>query len=123
MKVVVNVPDRDAPFLDKGDPVKVETDAVEGRKFVGGIARTAFAEDPVTRSLRAEIDLDNSDGRLRPGQAGRVTISLRARDILAIPVTALFEAPVARDGGLLSRVGWARRPHSGHARRGSRRSS
>jgi RNA polymerase sigma factor (sigma-70 family) len=98
MKVVVNVPDRDAPFLDNGDPVTVEMDAVEGRKFVGVIARTAFAEDPVTRSLRAEIDLDNNDGRLRPGQAGRVTISLRARDILAIPVTALFDAPVGRDG-------------------------
>jgi RND family efflux transporter MFP subunit len=98
MKVVVNVPDRDAPFLDKGDPVTVEMDAIEGRKFAGVIARTAFAEDPVTGSLRAEIDLDNNDGPLRPGQAGRVTISLRARDTLAIPVTALFEAPVGRAG-------------------------
>jgi RND family efflux transporter MFP subunit len=98
MKVVVNVPDRVAPFLDKGDPATVEMNAVEGRKFVGVIARTAFAEDPGTQSLRAEIDLDNDDGRLRPGQAGIVTISVRARDILAIPVTALFDAPVGRDG-------------------------
>ena len=124
MKVVVNVPDRDAPFLDKGDPVTVEMDAVEGRKFAGVIARTAFAEDPVTRSLRAEIDLDNNDGRLRPGQAGRVTIAPSScRDTLAIPVTALFEAPVGHLPELATaRARTALRPDSGHDRGEVRRS-
>ncbi len=65
MKVVVNVPDANAPFLDKGDPVDVWMDAQPDRKYAGVIARTAFAEDPATRTLRAEIDIHNNDGRLR----------------------------------------------------------
>ena len=99
MKVVVNVPDADAPFLENGDPADVWMDAQRDRKYAGVIARTSFAEDPVSRTLRAEIDIDSNDHRLRPGQAGKVTIGLRARDnVLAIPVTALFEAPLGRDG-------------------------
>ncbi len=65
-------------------------DALLDRAYKGTIARTAVAEDKGT--LRAEIDLDNSDGRLRPGQAGHVTITLEDHpDVLTIPMTAILE--------------------------------
>jgi RND family efflux transporter MFP subunit len=90
MRVVVGVPDRDAPLLDKGDLVTVRIDALGGRVYRGTVARTAVAEDPISRTLRAEIDLGNPDGRLRPGQHGTVSIVLEDRDDrLTIPASAI----------------------------------
>jgi len=96
VKVIVDVPDVDAPYLDKGDRAIVRIDALGGRAYQGAIARTALAQDPATRTVRAEIDLKNEDGRLRPGQYGRVTIDLQdRRDVLSIPVSALFDRSAA----------------------------
>ena len=92
VKVIVDVPDVDAPYLDKGDRAIVKIDALGERAYQGAIARTALAQDPVARTVRAEIDLKNEDGRLRPGQHGRVTIDLQdRRDVLSIPASALIE--------------------------------
>jgi HlyD family secretion protein len=79
VRVVVHVPDRDVPLLDKGDRVAVRIDAMPGRLFEGAVSRTAYAEDPARRSLRTEIDLENADGLLRPGQSGQVVITLEHR--------------------------------------------
>ena len=91
MRVVVLVPDRDVPYLDEGDPVTVQIDALGARGvFQGRIARTAYALDQ-DRTLRAEIDLPNADGRLRPGQFGRVEIELETREnVLTIPSSAIM---------------------------------
>ena len=90
VRVVVLVPDGDAPRLDRGDPATVRIDALGGREYRGVVSRTAFAEDPATRTLRAEIDLENADGRLRPGQFGSATISLEERSgVLSIPSSAI----------------------------------
>jgi HlyD family secretion protein len=96
VRIVVKVPDRDAVFLDKGDTATFRPDALPERTYRGPIARTAVAEEQGT--LRSEIDLDNSDGRLRPGQLGHVTIALEDRpDTLTIPMTAILEeGPEAR---------------------------
>ena len=76
VRIVVPVPDRDALYLDPGDPATFRAHALGDREYRGKIARTSFAEDARDQTLRAEIDLDNADGRLRPGQFGRVTINL-----------------------------------------------
>jgi HlyD family secretion protein len=90
VRVVVAVPDRDATLLDKGDPVTFRPDALPDRTYQGTISRTAVAENNGT--LRAEIDLDNADGRLRPGQAGPVTITLEDHPgTLTIPMSAIPE--------------------------------
>jgi Cu(I)/Ag(I) efflux system membrane fusion protein len=48
--------------------------------------------------MRVEIDLDNADGRLRPGQNGRVEIQLDSpRDAISIPSAAVGRS---RDGSL-----------------------
>jgi HlyD family secretion protein len=93
MRFVVNVPEQDAPLLDEGDQAKVR---IEGLGFPtvyqGKIARTAYAVDPNSGSVRAEIDLTNSDGRFRPGQFGTATIVLiRKENVLTIPRSAIVE--------------------------------
>ncbi len=90
MRVVVQIPDRDVNFTDKGDKATVELDALPGQKFEGKVARTAGSEDQHTRLMRIEIDLPNPTGRIKQGMFGQVTIILeKSDDPMTIPTAAL----------------------------------
>jgi RND family efflux transporter MFP subunit len=91
VRVVVQVPDRDAPYADRGDPAIVEVDALAGKTFRGAISRTQGSQDTLTRTMRVEIDLPNPTAELRPGMFGKVTISLqKATNALTIPSGCLI---------------------------------
>src|SRR5262249_1569434 len=90
MRVVVQIPDRDVPYADPGDPAEVEIDALPGQKFPAKISRIASSEDPQTRLMRVEIDLPNPMGKIRRGRDGRVTILReKAGDVFSVPPSCL----------------------------------
>jgi RND family efflux transporter MFP subunit len=87
MHVSVDVPDQLAESLDKGDKA---TFHVNKHDYEGVVSRVAFALDPTTNTVRAEIDLDNTDGKLRPGQSGFARITLRTDEgVLTVPSSAI----------------------------------
>jgi HlyD family secretion protein len=94
MRVVVQVPDRDVPYTNPGAPAFVEIDALPEthlKKIQGQVARIAAAEDPQTRLMRVEIDLPNTDGRLRQGMYGKVRIVLEnSPSVLSLPTSCLM---------------------------------
>lgn len=90
MRVKLMVPDADVPFTNAGDEAEVTIDALPHRTFKGKVSRTAGAEDPETRTMRVEIDLDNKEGILRDGMYGKATIMLeKSSKGLAIPSSYL----------------------------------
>jgi RND family efflux transporter MFP subunit len=89
MRVVVQVPDRDVPYCDPGDPATVEIDALPGEKFPGKVARIGRSEDPETRLMHVEIDLPNPTGKICHGMYGRVTILLEKSQLFALPASAV----------------------------------
>jgi RND family efflux transporter MFP subunit len=101
LRVVVAVPEIDAAFVDVGDPVEIRLQALPGLVINGTVARTASSLDDATRTLRAEIDLDNrahpdaSESRaaapqLRPGLYATTTIVAETHpDTLTVPETAV----------------------------------
>jgi HlyD family secretion protein len=90
MRVVVQIPDRDVPYADPGDPATVEIDALPGRKFEAKISRIASTEDPHTRLMQVEIDLPNPNGQIRQGMYGKVTMVLdKAATQLSLPSICL----------------------------------
>jgi RND family efflux transporter MFP subunit len=97
MRVVVQVPDRDVPYVSEGDPAVVEIDALPGVTYetkgdkTVAVARWAEAEDPTTRTMRTEVDVPNPDGKLRHGMYGRVTLTLAegTPNALRVPSAAL----------------------------------
>src|SRR5262249_20141029 len=90
MRVVVQIPDRDVPYTDPGDEAVVEIDALPGEAFKGAVARIADAEDPQTRLMRVEIDLDNPKGKIHQGMYGRVSILLdKCANLLSVPSSSL----------------------------------
>jgi HlyD family secretion protein len=90
MRVIVWVPDPDVPFTHPGEHATVRVDALPGRTFSGKVARTAGAEDPVSRTMRTEIDLPNPDGLLQDGMYGSITIELgKKQAAVTIPSAAM----------------------------------
>jgi RND family efflux transporter MFP subunit len=76
MRIVVQVPETQVPYVQAGEPATVHFSAFPQRAFVGKVARTADSEHPESRTMRAEIDLPNEDGAIRDRMYGTVEISL-----------------------------------------------
>lgn len=84
MRIVIQVCERDAPFVDCGDPAVVEVDALPGVVFKTQgadkveVSRLAASEDSYARMMRTEVHVKNPDGKLRRGMFGRVTLILQS---------------------------------------------
>ncbi len=92
VRLVVNVVERDLKELQAGDGAKVEVDAYPGETFQGRIARVAPVLDPATRTAPIEIEIANSDFRLKPGMYARVGITTDIKkETLVIPINAVAD--------------------------------
>src|SRR5260370_409365 len=108
IRVYVDVPEVYAPSVRAGLNANVELPALPGQRFSGKVVRTADAIDPVTRTLRTEIDVPNRDARLFPGSYGQVHFGVNVAAVrLSVPVNALLfraEGPRAAVVGADSKI-------------------
>lgn len=75
--VTVRVPERDAPRVHRETPVQIRIGAMGGAPLAGKIHRVAPALDPMTRSLRVDVVLDEVEGLyIRPGMYARLSLQL-----------------------------------------------
>jgi RND family efflux transporter MFP subunit len=111
VRILIDVPQRDVPFLNsreqnpnpdhRGDLVTVRlpelAEKVKDGEFRGDITRLSGSLDPVTRTMRAEVELTNqfdSSGRalLKPGMYGTALVLVEDRsDVLTVPASALVK--------------------------------
>jgi HlyD family secretion protein len=110
VRVLVDIPERDVPLLEtiakegkksspSADQVVLKIPALRESttrgEYRGRIARTASVLDPTTRTMRAEVEFDNSSGQLRPGMYGVITLTLGTRANAMILPSSAF---VRREG-------------------------
>lgn len=75
-----------------GLPARVRHQAGSDEPFAGKLVRLAPALDPATRTLRAEVSVDNRSGALRPGMFVEVTLIAERRDgVTVVPREAVTE--------------------------------
>lgn len=92
LRLAVPVPESMAPRLKIGDPVEVRVDALD-RTITGRLARVTGTIDSGTRTMEAQIDVENPKGDLRPGMIAQASIRVdRAPNALAVPVEAVKES-------------------------------
>ena len=75
--VILDAYESDLAFLRLGQQVETRTEAYGDEVFAGRISFVSPTLDPVTRTTRIRIILDNPGGRLRPGMLTRSTIQVR----------------------------------------------
>jgi len=93
MRVLLKMPETYVPYTDPGDPATVDLDALPGKVFHAKVSRIGNSLDPVDRTMRVEVDLENTLNELRDGMFGRVTIQLtRATKEVSVPSTCLVSS-------------------------------
>ena len=117
MRINARLEEAERGRMQAGQKVIVRADAVPDRELTGKIgeistlARIDFSNWPPQRNFDLSVQLDQTDQRLRPGMNTSVRVAIdRVRDVVLIPVRAVFEkngrtvAYVASSGG-----GWEER--------------
>lgn len=75
-----------------GESAQVRIDAFPNEVFEGTVAQLYPELDPATRSVPVRIELDNPDGRLRPGMFARAELVGAATEpVLVAPASALID--------------------------------
>ncbi len=103
VRVLIDIPQREVPLVntaeDRSEPADTVilhfpalSEVVPNGEFKGAITRLSKALDPVTRTMRGEVEIDNSRLHLRPGMYGRAEVLLDERsNALTIPATAMVK--------------------------------
>jgi membrane fusion protein (multidrug efflux system) len=76
LKLRFQVPERYLGRLEAGDHVTARVDPYPNETFVGTVKTVGGIIDPKTRTMFAEAEFPNADGRLRPGLFARVETKL-----------------------------------------------
>ena len=90
VRVFLDVPEADAAQVRDGMPAKVRVQSLQEHEFEGQVTRSSFVLDDQARTLHAEIDLPNPDGRLRPGQYAVARVTVERPGALMLPASALL---------------------------------
>jgi RND family efflux transporter MFP subunit len=90
VRITVAVPELYAADVGPGNPAVVRLQALPGEPLQRQVSRTSWTLDPKNRTLRAEIDLPNPKGTLRPGLYAYATIIVAEHlNALTVPSTAV----------------------------------
>lgn len=100
LRLYVPVPEVYAYTVHNGDTIAVTSDAAPNEKFTGTIVRNSDAIDTSSRTLNVEVDVNNQDHKLLPGQYAFVHLPVPPSNAsLTLPSdTLLFRAEGLRVG-------------------------
>jgi HlyD family secretion protein len=91
LRVTVDVPEIESGYLASGNPVTMRFPALSNQTVTAKVTRVAAAIDADTRTLRAEIELDNAESKLRPGLFAHAVITVAQREkCLVLPTSAIL---------------------------------
>jgi RND family efflux transporter MFP subunit len=111
LRVFVNVPQLYSHLAKVGMTADLSLPDLPGRRFPGTLVRTSDSFDQATRTLLAEVDVDNPTGVLFANAYTEVHFKMKATGTtLVIPATSLIfrseglRVPVVRNGNRVSMV-------------------
>jgi multidrug efflux pump subunit AcrA (membrane-fusion protein) len=113
IKLQLQVPEGEVPFVTQGMGVQLQVDAHGNRKFAGQVSAVNPAIDPVSRAATVEVQVENSDNALRAGmfatarivrQGGGRAVFVPRSAVLSDQNTQSYRVFVIQDGTAKLRV-------------------
>lgn len=90
IRVVVDIPEIDAVRVVPGTKVELRMPSMPGQTFAGTVTRTGWSLDAMSRTLAAEVDVPNPEGRWRPGTYVHVKLTVaELPGVFALPKAAI----------------------------------
>jgi membrane fusion protein (multidrug efflux system) len=91
LRVYVRVPEPDAPGVAPGQSAELTVPQLPGHPFPLKVITTSEAVSPVSRTLQVELEIDNAQGLIFPGNYGLVRLTdTKPNPRLVIPSNALL---------------------------------
>jgi HlyD family secretion protein len=92
VRLVANIVEKDLRRIQQGMKADVTVDAYPGETFTGHIAHVAPVLDPATRTAQMEVEIENSQFRLKPGMYAKVDFTVEHKEnILVVPANAIVD--------------------------------
>jgi RND family efflux transporter MFP subunit len=92
VRLVANIVEKDLRRITAGMKATVEVDAYPGEAFDGRIAHVAPVLDPATRTAEIEVEIQNSQFRLKPGMYAKVSFTVEHKEnTLVVPANAIVD--------------------------------
>ncbi|VTU00012.1 hemolysin d : Efflux transporter, RND family, MFP subunit OS=Pirellula staleyi (strain ATCC 27377 / DSM 6068 / ICPB 4128) GN=Psta_1220 PE=4 SV=1: HlyD_2 [Gemmataceae bacterium] len=88
VRVVVQVPEADAGLVAPGLAVRLSLQGGTG-EAAGTVTRTSWSLEPGSRTLRAEVDVPNPKGQLRPGMYAYARLTAELPPAWSVPTAAV----------------------------------
>ena len=89
LRLVLNIPETAAANVREGQAVSFTAAAVPGASFAGVVRHVGAAVRRSARDLVVEADVDNRDGRLRPGYFAEARIVTGEARAVTVPLAAV----------------------------------
>jgi HlyD family secretion protein len=86
VRVFVDVPEGDANYVPNGTKASVLVKAFRDQPIRASVTRTSWALNVKSRTLRAEIDLHNTDAQILPGMYAYGEVIIERPNTRALPV-------------------------------------
>jgi membrane fusion protein, heavy metal efflux system len=88
----VQIPEKDLPLVKTGSQVIVTASSLTGDQFTGRVNYLADMVDKASRTVRARVQVNNPQNRLKAGMFANITVRVGQRPALSIPESALLAA-------------------------------
>jgi membrane fusion protein (multidrug efflux system) len=88
------VPQQQAADIRVGSRLRITTDEISGREFVGRVTAIDAVVDEATRNVQVQATLHNPRHELRPGMFVQTELVMGApQSVVALPATSISYAP------------------------------
>jgi multidrug efflux pump subunit AcrA (membrane-fusion protein) len=92
VRIFVDIPEADANYVQVGTKAKVQIKGYKDQWIVGTVTRTSWALNVKSRTLRAEIDLNNPGSQILPGMYAYGKVIIERTDVRALPESAVLRS-------------------------------
>lgn len=109
LRIIIDVPESDAPSIKAGQTAEVTVQELPGRKFEGKVTRTANSLEANTRTLMTEVQVLNREAALMPNMFAQVRFtSVHTGPVVLVPGDAVM---VRSTGTLVAKLVEGNRIH------------
>jgi HlyD family secretion protein len=88
---VIGVPEADSAYVAAGSSGRVRVPALANHEFPARVTRTSWALNPTSRTLMAQVELPNPQGKFLPSMYAYGSVLIDRPNVRALPVSAVTQ--------------------------------
>ncbi len=88
---IIGVPEAYSAYVASGSTARIRVPALGNHEFPAKVTRTSWALNATSRTLQAQVELRNADGKFLPGMYAYGSVFIERSGVLAVPVSAVTQ--------------------------------